>query len=40
MQIGYVIIEFNGPFRVGKSGLLDAFDYVPSDTVYLSLIHI
>jgi CRISPR-associated protein Csm4 len=37
MQIGYVIIEFNGPFRVGKSGLLDAFDYVPSDTVYSAL---
>jgi len=37
MQIGYVIIEFEGAFRVGRSGLLDALEYVPSDTIYSAL---
>ena len=37
MQIGYAIIEFEGAFRVGRSGLLDTLNYVPSDTIYSAL---
>lgn len=33
----YVVVEFEGPFRVGKWSLHDALDYVPSDTIYGAL---
>ena len=37
MRVGYAIIRFLGPFRVGRTGLMDTLDYVPSDTVYSAL---
>ncbi|ADY01694.1 hypothetical protein VMUT_1489 [Vulcanisaeta moutnovskia 768-28] len=37
MQIGFVVIRFDGPFRVGFSGLFDSLNYVPSDTIYSAL---
>ncbi|MGC9136838.1 type III-A CRISPR-associated RAMP protein Csm4 [Caldivirga sp.] len=37
MQIGFIIIRFNEPFRVGFSGLFDTLNYIPSDTIYSAL---
>lgn len=33
-MLKYIKIRFISPFRVGRSSLLDTFDYVPSDTIY------
>ncbi|GAB6943353.1 type III-A CRISPR-associated RAMP protein Csm4 [Vulcanisaeta sp. JCM 14467] len=37
MRVGYAIVRFLGPFRVGRTGLMDTLDYVPSDTVHSAL---
>jgi CRISPR-associated protein Csm4 len=37
MRLQYVVIEFETPFHVGRYSLMDALDYVPSDTVYSAL---
>ncbi|WP_069808148.1 hypothetical protein [Vulcanisaeta thermophila] len=37
MKLNYVIIKFLSPFHVGVTGLVDTYDYVPSDTVYGAL---
>jgi len=34
MRLNYVVIRFISPFHIGKSGLGDAYDHVPSDTIY------
>ena len=37
MRIAFAVIRFEEPFRVGKAGLMDTLDYIPSDTVYSAL---
>ena len=37
MKLSYVVVQFESPFHVGKYSLMDALDYVPSDTVYSAL---
>jgi hypothetical protein len=37
MRLGYVVVQFESPFHVGRYSLMDALDYVPSDTVYSAL---
>jgi CRISPR-associated protein Csm4 len=37
MRLQYVVIEFETTFHVGRHSLMDALDYVPSDTVYSAL---
>ena len=37
MRVGYVVIRFYSPFHVGRYGLYDTYDYVPSDTIYAAL---
>jgi CRISPR-associated protein Csm4 len=37
MRLSYVVIQFESPFHVGRYSLMDALDYVPSDTVYSAL---
>ncbi|ADN50539.1 type III-A CRISPR-associated RAMP protein Csm4 [Vulcanisaeta distributa] len=37
MRINYAVVRFEEPFRVGRTGLMDTLDYVPSDTVYSAL---
>ncbi len=37
MRFSYVVVQFESPFHVGRYSLMDALDYVPSDTVYSAL---
>ncbi|MFZ8839852.1 MAG: hypothetical protein ACO2PM_13275 [Pyrobaculum sp.] len=37
MRLGYVVVQFESPFHVGRYSLMDALDYVLSDTVYSAL---
>jgi CRISPR-associated protein Csm4 len=37
MRLSYVVVQFESPFHVGRYSLMDALDYVPSDTVYSAL---
>jgi len=37
ISINYVRIRFTSPFHVGKSGLADSYDYIPSYTIYGAL---
>jgi CRISPR-associated protein Csm4 len=37
MKLSYVVVQFESPFHVGRYSLMDALDYVPSDTVYSAL---
>lgn len=39
-MLKYVVIEFRGPFRVGRYSLFDSWDYVPSDVIYGALAYL